>query len=373
MNILSIITLYPLADSSFWPEKNVSSSDIVFLVSFIAVVVIGLIIYNVNKRGPSGGKTSSSGTSTGTGGGVSSLFSGFTLHRVARNIGLDHDQKKMLDFVFRTDDVTDPEKSINTPSLLDRHFKRAFRVIEKSANTDEEAQHRLSVLFSTRNLLESRVGGSLTSTRQFKDDAQVIITYNKEKFNVTIESTKGEHLAVDCPKNALGSPIKIPRGSRIIGLSFTNEHKGYMFESRVVGYSNSHGSSVVLLAHSNQLKFLSQRRFRRKQAVIPCNIHLVYSEGSGKKQRMVVDKRYFSGSIADISVGGCSIKTKTPVQVGTKMKIEFNNDDHNVAALGQVLRTNRAGSVTIIHIKFLRVSRKSMNIINAFVYEYAHE
>jgi len=62
-----------------------------------------------------------------------------------------------------------------------------------------------------------------------------------------------------------------------------------------------------------------------------------------------------------------------PVQVGARFKIEFVQGDNNVAALGQVLRTNRTGVNTIIHVKFLKVSQKSMNIINAFVYEYAHE
>jgi hypothetical protein len=44
-----------------------------------------------------------------------------------------------------------------------------------------------------------------------------------------------------------------------------------------------------------------------------------------------------------------------------------------VAALGQVLRTNRAGVNTIIHIKFIRITQKSMNLVNAFVYEYSNE
>jgi len=61
------------------------------------------------------------------------------------------------------------------------------------------------------------------------------------------------------------------------------------------------------------------------------------------------------------------------VQVGAKFKIEYTQKDISVAALGQVLRTNRAGMNTTIHIKFLKVSQKSMNAINAFVYEYAND
>jgi len=41
-----------------------------------------------------------------------------------------------------------------------------------------------------------------------------------------------------------------------------------------------------------------------------------------------------------------------------------------VAALGQVLRTNRSKTNIILNVKFLKIPRKSMNLINASVYGY---
>jgi hypothetical protein len=86
---------------------------------------------------------------------------------------------------------------------------------------------------------------------------------------------------------------------------------------------------------------------------------------------MVVDKRRLTGTIMDISIGGCSIKTNVSIPSGTLLKIECSYDDMNIATLGQVLRTNRTGMSTIMHIKFLRVPKRSLNTINALVYEYA--
>jgi hypothetical protein len=103
------------------------------------------------------------------------------------------------------------------------------------------------------------------------------------------------------------------------------------------------------------------------------SFYFVYVEDAGHKKgkKMVVDKRRLTGNILDISIGGCSIKTNVSVPSGTRLKIEFTyNNGMNVAALGQVLRTNRAGINTIMHIKFLRIPRKSLNVINALVYEY---
>jgi hypothetical protein len=366
--MLNNLALYPLDIdvTAMWKEDSPKEIFIFFILVIVIIVVIKLINSPKNRVAIATGSGSA-------GLPIAGIFSNMAMHRVAREIGLDHDQIKMLDFVFKTDQVVDPEKSISTPSLLDRHFRRAYRVIEQSTDSDAESQERLTVLFSTRNVLENSVSGGLSSTRHLKDDTTVIIGNGNDKYETSVLDASGENLAVECPKNALGSLLKLPRGTKLAALIFTKNNKGFSFETRVVGYTTLHGHSALLLSHSNQIKFLSQRRYRRRQCNIAANLYLVYVEGSGKKQRLVVDKRRLTGDIADISVGGCSIKTKAPIQVGSKLKIEFTQGTKTVAALGQVLRTNRAGVVTIIHLKFQRVTKKSMNIINAFVYEYAHE
>jgi len=367
--ITSIFALFPLQQGNVMiklEDKPVTLTEVIIGISVVVFILGGIILLNaLSKKGPAGKKGSS-------GSGGVSLFSGFAIRRIARNIGLNHEQTKMLEFAFKTDGVTEPERSINTPALLDRHFRRAFRIIEQSGS-GQETQRKLAILFSARNMIENSVLGSFTSTRQIKDDIVLILNTGKEKINVHIMSAKGEHLDVESPKNILGSQIKIPRGTRLSVMFFTKNNKGFSFETRVIGYSSKDGHPSMQLAHSNHLRFLSQRRNRRRQAVIACSLFLVYVEGSGKKQRLIVDKRRIQGNIADISVGGCSMKMLTPVKVGARFKIEFMQGDENVAALGQVLRTNRTGMNTIIHVKFLRVSLKSMNTINAFVYEYGRE
>jgi hypothetical protein len=362
--ITNILALYPLqvSASDFNFDNNISPKSMIIFLIVVAVIILVFVILNLSKKGTGGGGSGSS----------SKLFSYFTLHRLARNAGLNQAQIKMLDFAFKTDDVIDPEKSLTTPALLDRHFKRAYRVIETS-NSEQETIRKHAVLFSARNILESSSIGTISSTRQLRDDSTLIINNGKDKLNVNVLSTKAENLVAETPKNILGSQVKIAKGTKLNVLYFTKANKGFSFQTKVVNYTNYHGHQAMLLAHSNQLKFLSQRRYRRKQTTIACFLSLVYIEGSGKKQRMVVDKRRYNGSIADISVGGCSIKTTAPVKVGARFKIEFSQGDNNLAALGQVLRTNKVGPNTVVHIKFLRVTQKSMNLINAFVYDYLNE
>jgi len=337
-----------------------SNNNAILLLAFVGIALVIFIIYRISKKGIKlniGVKTAS----------------GFSFRRLIKNMGFDREQTKMLDYVFKTDGVTEPEKSLANPVLLDRHFRRAYRTIGQASGGNNEIQNRLSILFSTRNILENSAYGLISSTQQLKGEVTLTITYGKEQIEASVLSARGDHLAVESPKTVLGTQINIPKGTRLTAVFFTKNNKGFSFETRVLGYATMYGHPALQLAHSNQLRFLSHRKYRRKYTDIACSMFLVYVEGSGKKQRLVVDKRRLAGNIADISMGGCSIKTSAPVQVGARFKVEFAQGGGNVAALGQVLRTNKTGFNTVIHMRFLRVSQKSMNLINAFVYEYANE
>jgi hypothetical protein len=349
---------------TFWKETS-STDSIVFFVG-LGVIILILVLVNVFKsRIPQG---------TGSLGSGPRHFSGIALHRLAASAGLDHDQTKMLEYVLKNDNVVDPGRSLASFTLLDRHFKRAYRTIERTANTEEEVQERLSLLFSTRNILESSQGTpDIASTRRIAENTPAVIGTGRDNYPVRVISAKGDDLVVENPKNALGSPIRLSRGSKITLSFFTKSSKGFSFESRILGASESGEGPVLHLVHSTQIKRLSQRRFRRRQAVIPVNFFFVRVEESGwrKEKKLVVDKRRLSGNIMDVSIGGCSVKTNVSVPSGTRLKIEFmHGENMNIAILGQVLRTNRSGISTVMHVKFLKVPRRSLNAINALVYEY---
>ena len=119
-----------------------------------------------------------------------------------------------------------------------------------------------------------------------------------------------------------------------------------------------------------------QRRFKRKQVALSCEFWLVQIQEikSGRKseKKMVVSPQKYRGTIMDISIGGCALKTGSTIQAGSRLKIAFENiDGQRIAALGQVIRTNRSGGTGIIlHTKFLKIPQRGQNAINAMVFEY---
>jgi c-di-GMP-binding flagellar brake protein YcgR len=116
---------------------------------------------------------------------------------------------------------------------------------------------------------------------------------------------------------------------------------------------------------------LVKRKSRRRQITIPCEMQMVQTSTSGGKTVVTTDARKYSGDIQDISTGGCSIRTRGILKPGSRIKIAFEHRDGTAAVLGQILRINRGISInTIIHVKFTKVPLKTMNIINATVFEY---
>jgi hypothetical protein len=343
----------------------------VFFLIGIGVVVVLMLLLNYLKN--SNKVDALNKTAVGDSG--QRKFSVFTFRRIAANLGLDKDQTNMLEFVLKCDNVTDLVRSFESPILLDKHFKKAFRIIERTSISHDEMNNRLSVLFDTRNIIENKANSvSTTSTREIPENTAAVLALGDVNYPTHVISSKGDSLIVEHPLSSTGEPLELQKGGLISVSFFPEPNKGFSVDSRVLGTTETiDGHHVLQLVHSGQIKKLSKRRFRRRQTVITTAFYFVtMEEGKSKKSaEMSIDKRRFSGNILDISIGGCSIKTAVPVNNGQKLKIEFTREDDSiVAALGAVLRTHRAGTDTIMNIKFVKVPRKSLNSINAMVYEY---
>jgi hypothetical protein len=372
MNILTGLTMLPLRvnlqnfNLAKQPSTSISGTTVAIIMVVITLIVVAL--YFINKKVTTASKKS--------GGGVR-RYSYFALHRIARDIGLNRDQTRMFEYVLKTGGISDPEDLLNDSTQLDRNFKRAYTLIERTASTTEDLNNRFSMLFSTRNIIEAYAGsGNIpASTRQIPEKSSAVLSVSNQNYPVKIISSRGDALVIENPVTNTGRVLNLSKGSKAHLAVVTKSNRGFTIETRILDSMETSNGHVVQLAHSGEIKRLSNRRFRRRQTVIATSFYLVHVEATGRKQtKMVVDKRRFSGNIMDVSMGGCSIKTNTPVNSGQRLKIEFScKDGSSVAALGEVLRTNRTGVNTVMHIKFLKVPRKSLNAINAMVFEYTDD
>jgi c-di-GMP-binding flagellar brake protein YcgR len=282
----------------------------------------------------------------------------------------------MLEFVFKNDNVTDPERIMGNPVSLDKHFKRAYQQIERFTVSDEEAQMQIARLFSTRNAIEfSQNAAANGPPPRVTANMAAVLAAGGDSYPVRVISSRGDLITIESPKNALGNTVSIPKGNKVTLSFFTKTSKGFSFEAQVVGSDESSRTPALQLARAGRPKNLVQRRFRRRHVGINCTLRPIKIEetGSGRKKkvRMTTDARRIKGTIQDISIGGCAIKAGGGIVAGSRVKIEFDyGSSIGVAVLAQALRINRSGISSVIHIKFLKVPRKAMNAINAAVFDY---
>jgi hypothetical protein len=116
------------------------------------------------------------------------------------------------------------------------------------------------------------------------------------------------------------------------------------------------------------------RRYKRVEVKIPVVFYLVVEKeeqkGLKKIKKLSLNNVKCTGIILNISSGGCAIDTRDPCKTGTRLKLEFKIGKTNASALVQILRINKNQDGSILHIRFLKSSVKSLNAINAIAYHY---
>jgi hypothetical protein len=340
------------------------------LIIALGAVIILSILFQIIRGGftkPVAGKNKSAI--------IPRKFNAFVLRRISLSYGLDHEQTRLLEYVFRNDAVSDPDKVMNNPTLLDRHFKRAFKAIEKNSATDEDAQQNLVKLFSLRNAIEASSAANSGSSGQLSENMPAILGIGNDNFPVKVLVSKAQTVITEIPRNTLGTPMRFTKGTKVALSFFTKSSSGFSLDGQITGTTNTDQGPGLQIVHNGKSKPLVKRKSRRKQTDIECDFFFVNVEeiGTGRKKtsKLVVDSKKFSGTVKDISIGGCSIKTTAPIQVGTRLKLSLDYDDSNqITVLGQVIRSNRSGIQSFIHIKFLKVPRRAFNSISTLVFGY---
>jgi hypothetical protein len=119
---------------------------------------------------------------------------------------------------------------------------------------------------------------------------------------------------------------------------------------------------------------VAQRRYRRVKVNIPISFYHVSvnesRQGLKKTQKLSLDAEKLFGNMLDISAGGCSVKTRSSVKAGSRIKVEFKHGKTSVVALAMILRVNDDHSDNVLHARFIKVPVKTLNAINALVYNY---
>jgi c-di-GMP-binding flagellar brake protein YcgR len=310
-------------------------------------------------------------------------YSGLVFHKMARNIGLSKLHIEYLEYLVRVGKVQQPFLVFSNPGLLDDLLRKGIYSLQQNAALKpEDRERRMGHLFQIKQIIERNakraVGINSTSFLRI-GQGLTIIPEGGEQYQCRVMSNMRDLLAVSAPTGAGGSALRWARGTRV-KLSFWREgDAGYGFESKIVAYDSIKGVPCILIQHSRSLRRAQLRKYRRSPLNRPCffyPVHIVERQEGRKtvRQALVQANQRLLGHLLDISAGGCSVSSLSPLAAGSLCKLEFEiRRQSRIMVYGKVKRTRGLKSQHggVMHVMFTTLSSQHLNQIYTFVYGYS--
>ena len=310
-------------------------------------------------------------------------YSRLVFQKMARNIGLAKIHIDYLEYLVRVCKVQQPFLVFSNPGLLDDLLRKGIYSLQQNAALKpEDREKRMGHLFQIKQIIErnAKRGIGIKSTSFLKIGQGLALSPQAGgQYQCRVMSNMRDLLAVSSPASESGTAVRWPRGTRV-KLSFWREgDAGYGFESKVVAYDTIKGVPSILIQHSKSLRRAQQRRFRRTALNRPCffyPVHIVErQEGRATERKALVQTaRRLLGHLLDISAGGCSISSLSPLAAGSLCKLEFEiRRQSRIVVFGKVKRTRglKAQHGGVMHLMFTTLSSQHLNQIYTFVYGYS--
>lgn len=299
--------------------------------------------------------------------------------RAARNAGLSKPQTALLEKLTKACKVKQPMLIFTSAGMLDDVLKRGIYAVEAGSAPAEAKQAQLNMIYSIKQLIDANAAkpSAGRSTAALRAGQQIAVMPEMGgRYPCKIVSNMREMIAITAPEDQAGHQQRWRKGTRCKVVFWRENDAGYAFISKVVGYNTIKGVSCMFLQHSKTIRREQQRRQRRKSLSRPCffyPIRVMEVAGSKRPSRKAVVQYNLRGmgTIVDISAGGCSIRSRQPLERGALAKIELEITRRDtLTAFGKVrrVRAERAGGV--MHVMFTRVSSDNLNKIYSFVYDY---
>ena len=214
------------------------------------------------------------------------------------------------------------------------------------------------------------------STRQLGRNTPLsFITPNEENYPSVVVRAEAEGLAVEPVIDPFGEVMRFRRGTKLSCFFYTKAHQGYQFTTKVAGFQVFGERELMLLNHNDSIAALPSRQFQRRSARVPCvffRVAVSTAKVRGKQQASArVENISLPGLVTDLSAGGMAVQSANPLAAGDFVKVVLDPGSGKQTAFGKVIRINRLkGTGGMMHIQFVKVSRKSLNAILSYVFGY---
>jgi len=120
---------------------------------------------------------------------------------------------------------------------------------------------------------------------------------------------KGAHLLLDRARHESGSLAALNEGQPCV-IRYLHEGQACAFDSMVLDWDTRKHAPYMRVAWPEQIEFMSFRRYERVKVMIPVR----FTGASGEVSE---------GEMVDLSIGGCGLEGRTPVEAGSRIQMDF--------------------------------------------------
>jgi c-di-GMP-binding flagellar brake protein YcgR len=337
-----------------------------FIILVIVVVVVGLVLFLAARRTGGSGKRR----------GRSSIGVGWhNFNQLAKLRGLGKDETAMLRQLVISYKLTKPSLIFTSVNILDSCIQRQIRKLSLQEIRGESKQDLINRYYRLRNkVVRNREVRGITSTRAIPIGARMRVeVQNYGQYSVMVNRNEEELLGISIPMLPPGKFVPWNK-KKVKCFYWKEDDASYLFETKVLDVIVTDEVQSICLKHVDSVKRSQKRLYPRKGVRLPVYFSRVRVVEEGGKKKAVVDRKDTHwGTIVDISVGGLSIETTSPVNRNNYVRVEFElREDYKMSAFGKVKRIEKytARNTWLMHIQFTKIEKRDRNEIFSVLYNY---
>lgn len=261
----------------------------------------------------------------------------------------------------------------NDEEYLDGLLREEFlRLRQKNAESD------IFEVFKLKSRLEriERMQHSIPSSHNIPEGETLTLPATGGRFySFKIRKNDQDSLILEVPKNLEGTEFCPKPLDKIVMTYMTKRGTQYVLSSRVIRFQHgSGGVPEMVINHSNAVSMQNRRQWKRINIGNKCVFSAV-EEKTGKRGEITYapKENKYEGILADVSAGGCMIKTQLPIKRDQKLWIKISLPEREeFEAYGLIVsaQKNNETNEFALHISFIEIDEKDRNDIFAFVYNY---
>ena len=261
----------------------------------------------------------------------------------------------------------------NDEEYLDGILRQEFsRLRQKNAEAD------IHELFKLKSRLEriERMTRSIPSSHNIPEGETLTLPATGGRFYpFKIRKNDQDSLVLEVPQNLEGTEFCPKPLDKIVMTYLTKRGTQYVLSSRVIRFQHGAGGvSEMVASHSNAVSMQNRRQWKRANIGNKCVFSAV-EEKTGKRGEITYapKENKYEGILADISAGGCMIKTQLPIKRDQKLWIKISLPERGeFEAYGLIVSAQKNNETNLfsLHISFIEINEKDRNDIFAFVYNY---